>query len=81
MPTGEHEFVTEGMLWPAVVVAQPAELRPGQMRSDIVGRVRQRPAKMSGLGIIAEQHQGHTGHIPDVFEPLPVVCRRQWLNR
>ena len=40
------------------------------MRRHVVRRVGQRPAEMAGLRIVAEQHQGHAGHVPDVFETV-----------
>ena len=70
MAAGEHEFVAEGMLRAAVVVAHSAQLRPGQVRRHVVGSTRQRTAEMPRLGIISEQHQGHAGHVPDVFHSL-----------
>ena len=81
VPTGEHEFVTEWMLGTTVVIAQPTEFWPCQMGRHVVRRIRQRPAKMSCLGIIPEQHQGHAGHVPDVLKALSVIVHLQWLHR
>src|SRR5579863_887334 len=55
------------MLGTAVVVAHSTQLRPSQMRRHVVRGARQRPAKVPRLGVIPEQHQGHAGHVPDVF--------------
>ena len=54
MPTSEHEFVAERMFGLAVVIAQPPELRPGQVERNVVRCVGQWPAKMAGLGIVPE---------------------------
>ena len=70
MAGGEHELVAVGMLRPAVVVAQAAELRPGQVHRDVVRRIGERPAEVAGLRVIPEQGQGHARHEPDVLEPL-----------
>ena len=56
MPTSEHEFIAERMLGLAVVIAQPPQLRPGQMHRHVVRCVGQRPTKMARLGIVPEQH-------------------------
>ena len=77
---GQHELVAEGMLGTAVVVAHAAQFRPGQVRRDVEGRVGQRPAEVPGLRIIPEQHQGHAGHVPDVFQAFPVERRVQRFN-
>jgi hypothetical protein len=79
--TSEHEFVAEGMFGLAVVIAQPSQLRPGQMERDVIGCVGQRPAKMARLGIVPEQHQGHAGHIPDVLKALVLIVHLEWLYR
>ena len=65
-----------GMLGTAIVVAQAAELRPHQMDRHVVGRVGQRSAEVPGLRIVAQQHQGHAGHEPDVFQALLVLARQ-----
>ena len=77
MAGGEHELVAVGMLRAAVVVAKAAELRPGQMHRDVVGRIGERPAEVAGLRVIAEQGQGHARHEPDVLEPLFVFGIQQ----
>ena len=75
VPAGEHELVAIGMLGTAIIVAQAAQLRPGQMDRHVVRRIRQRSAKVPGLGIIPQQHQRHAGHEPDVFQAFAVVGR------
>ena len=81
MPACEHELVAERMLGLAVVVAQSAQLRPGQMHGNVERRVGQRPAKMPCLRIVPEQHQGHAGHVPDVLKALTIVVHLEWLYR
>ena len=81
MAAGEHELVAVRMLGPPVVEPQAAELRPGQMRRDVVRRVRQRSAEVPGLRVVAQQHQRHAGHEADVFQALPVVGRVQPFER
>ena len=71
----QHELVAVRMLGAPVVVAEPAELGPGQVRRDVERRVGQRAAEMPGLGIVAEQGEGHAGHVADVFQAAPVVGR------
>ena len=80
MSGGHHEFVAVGMLGPAVVVAQAAQFRPRQVQRHVVRRVRQRPAEMAGLGIVAEQDQRHAGHVSDIFEILEVLGGEQWFR-
>ena len=77
MAAGEHELVAEGMLGAAIVVAQAAEFGPGEMGGHVKGRIGQRSAEMTGLRIVAEQHQGHAGHVPDVFQAFAVKRRGQ----
>ena len=36
---------------------------------------------MTGLRIVAKEHQGHAGHEPDILETLPLVFRGQLRNR
>ena len=76
-----HELVGKGVLGPAVIIAHAAMVRAGQMRRHIEGRIGQRPAKMSGLGIVPQKGQGHAGHEPDIFHPRAVVwahCNRRY---
>ena len=80
MAAGEHELVAIGVLGTAIVVAQAAEVGPGQVHGDVVGRVGERPAEMAGLGIVAEQDQRHAGHEADVFQAFAVVGEAQRLN-
>ena len=75
VPAGQHELVAEGMLGTAVIVAQAAEFRPGEMGRDVVRRVGERSAEMAGLGIVPQQDQRHAGHEPDVFQTFAVVGR------
>src|SRR5215510_3492410 len=63
------------MLGAPVVIAEPAQLRPNQVRRDVEWRVGQRAAEMPGLGIVAEQREGHAGHVADVFQAAPLVGR------
>ena len=70
---GEHELVAVGMLRPAIVVAQAAKLRPGQVHRDVVRRIGERPAKVARLSVIPEQGQGHACHEPDVLEPMLIL--------
>ena len=76
----QHELVAEGMLRAPVIVTQSAQFRSGKMRRDVEGRVRQRAAEMARLGIIPQQHQGHAGHVPDVFQAFPAERHIQWFN-
>ena len=69
----QHELVAVRMLGAPVVVAEPAQLGPGQVRRDVERRVGQRAAEMPGLGIVAEQGESHAGHVADVFQAAPVV--------
>ncbi len=46
---GEHELVAVGMFRTPVVVPQAAELRPGEVHRDVVGRIGKRPAEVAGL--------------------------------
>ena len=56
------------MLWPTVIVTQPAIFRTGQMRRNVVRGVCERSAEMPGLRVISEQDQGHAGHVSNVVE-------------
>ena len=76
----QHELVAVGMFGTAIVVAQAAEIGTGQMHGDVVGRVGQRSAEMPGLGVVAEQDQGHAGHEADVFQTLAIVGQVQRFN-
>ena len=78
---GEHELVAEGMLGAAIVVAQATELGSGEVRGDVEGRVGEGSAEVPGLRVVAEQHQGHAGHVPDVFETFPAERHVQRFNR
>ena len=78
--TREHELVAVGMLRPPVVEAQSTEIGTGQVRRHVVGRVGQWAAKVPGLRIVAQEHEGHARHEPHVFETLPVVRRGQGFN-
>jgi hypothetical protein len=72
MAGGEQELVTVGMLRAPVVEVQAAALATGEVGDDVEWRVRERAAKMTGLRVIAQQHQGHARHEPDVFQPVDV---------
>ena len=61
------------MLGTSIVEVQPAAVATGEMRDDVERRVGQRPAEMSGLRVVAEQHQRHARHEADVFELLLVA--------
>ena len=52
----EHKAVGVGMLGAAVVKAQAAQFGAREVGRHGVGRVRQRPAEVAGLGIVAQQH-------------------------
>jgi hypothetical protein len=78
---GEHELVAEGMLRTAIVVAEAAEFGSGEMRGDIEGRVGEGSAEVAGLGVVAEEHEGHAGHVPDVFETFAAKRHVQRFNR
>ncbi len=86
MAGGEHELVAVGVLRAAIVVAKAAEIGAGQMHGDVVGRVGERAAEVPGLGVVAQEHQGHARHAPDVFQVLAIGCaqpagrRRRNLN-
>ena len=67
----QHELVAEGMLGTPVIVTQSAQFRSREMRRHVKGRVGQRSAEVPGLRIVPEQHQGHAGHVPDVFQAFP----------
>ena len=75
MAGGEHELIGIWMLGPAVIVPEATRLGSGEVGRDIERCVSQRTAEMARLGIIAEQRQGHAGHVPDIFKLLPL--RRQ----
>ena len=77
VPAGEHELVAIGMLGTAIIVAQPAQFRPGEVYRDVVRGIRQGSAEMPRLGIVPQQHQRHAGHEPDVFHAFAVVGRRE----
>ncbi len=72
MARGEHELVAIRMLRAPIVVVQPAPVAAREVRDDVERRVRQRPAEMAGLRVVAEQHQCHAGHEADVFELLQI---------
>ena len=78
---GHHESVAVGMLGTPVIVAQPAEVRPGEVQRDIVRRVRQRSAEMAGLGIIAQHDQRHAGHVSDIFDVLEILGGQRRFRR
>ena len=80
VPAGEHELVGVGVLGPPIVEPQSAQLRAGEMHGDVVRGVCQRPAEMSCLRVVPEQHEGHARHEPHVFHPLAIVGRVQRLN-
>ena len=73
---GEHEAVGVGVLRAAVVVPQPAQLRPNQMGRDGVGRIGERPAEVSGLGVVAQQNERHRREKAHVFDALLVIIRQ-----
>ena len=56
------------MLGTADVIAQAAAFRAQKMGGDVEGRIGQRAAEVTGLGVVAQQHQGHAGHEPDIFK-------------
>ena len=70
---GQHELVAIRMLGTSIVVVQPAAVATGEMRDDVERRVGQGPAEMSGLRVVAEQHQRHAGHEADVLELLQIA--------
>ena len=72
---GEHELVAVGMLGAAVIEAEPSPVGAGQMCRDIERRVCQGPAKMSRLGVVAQEHERHAGHEAHVFQ-LSEIARR-----
>ena len=72
---GQQQLVAERVLGPPVVVAQAAVLRPGQVQSDVVGRIGQRAAEVAGLLVVAQQRQRHGGEEAHVLEALAVVVR------
>ena len=76
----QHEFVAEGMFGTPVIVAQAAQFRSREMGCHVEGRVGQWSAEVPGLRIVPEQHQGHAGHVPDVFQAFPVKWRLQRFN-
>ena len=78
VPCGQHELVAVGMFRTAVIVAQPAQIRPRQVHRDVIRRISQRPAKVPRLGIVAEHGQGHAGHVPDIFQILQILRRQQF---
>ena len=51
---GEHEPVGVWMLGSAVVISETAEVGPDEVRRYGVGRVGERSAEVSGLGVVAE---------------------------
>src|SRR5262249_34961227 len=67
------ELVAVGMFRAAIVVVKTAAFAASQMRGDVERRVGERPAKMSGLRVVAEQDQRHARHETDVFELLLVA--------
>ena len=73
---GEHEAVGVGMLGAAVVVSQPAQLRAYQVGGDCVGRIGERPAEVSRLGVVAQQNERHRREKADVFDAPPVIIRQ-----
>ena len=56
----------------AVVVPQAAELGPDQMQGDVVRRVGKRPAEVTGLGVVTQQHQGHARHEANIFDAVAI---------
>ena len=77
----QHELVGVGVLRSPVVEAQAARGRTRQMGGHVEGRVRGRPAEVPGLRVVPEQRQRHAGHVPDVFESLPLRWRRRSTGR
>ena len=73
VPARQHEAVAIRMLRPSVVVSQRPVLRAAQVQRHVVRRIGQRPAEVPRLGVIAQQHQGHGGYEPNVFQSVPVV--------
>ena len=72
---GEHELVAVGMFGTAVIEAEPSPVGAGEMRRDIERRVCQGAAKMSRLGVVAQEHERHAGHEAHVFQ-LSEIARR-----
>ena len=70
---GEQELVAERMLRATVVVAQAPVFGAREVQGDVVGRVRQRSAEVTGLLVVAEQRQGHGRQKAHVLEALAVV--------
>ena len=73
VPAGQHEAVAKRVLGPAIVISQRAVLGSAEMQGHVVWRIGQRPAEVAGLGVVAQQHQRHRGHEPNVFDPIAVV--------
>ena len=73
---GEHESVGVGVFRAAVVVAQPAQLRPYQVRRDGVGRIGERAAEVSRLRVVAQENQRHRREKAHVLDALPVIIRQ-----
>ena len=71
---GEQQLVAEGMLRTPVVVAQAAVLGACQVQGDVVGRIGQRSAEVTGLLVVAKQRQGHGRQKAHVLEALAVVA-------
>ena len=77
----QHELVAEGMFGAPVIVTQAAELRAGEVRGYVEWGVGERSAEVAGLRIVPQQHQGHAGHVPDVFEAFPAEGHVQRFDR
>src|SRR5215469_14929856 len=73
MAAGQHELVAVRMFGSSIVVAETAQFGAHEVRRHIERRVRQRPAEVPGLRVVAEQREGHAGHEADVFQSLPLV--------
>ena len=70
---GQHELVAIRVLGASIVEVQAASIAAGEMRDDVERRIGQGSAEMSGLRVVAEQHQRHGGHEADVLELLQVA--------
>ncbi len=77
----QHELVAVRMLGVPVIVPEAAQLGPDQVRGDVERRVGEGAAEVPGLGVVAQQGQGHAGHEADVFEPAPLVGKSRCLVR
>ena len=72
----KHKSVGVGMLRMAVVIAQSAHIRPRQVQRHGVGRVCQRPAEVSGLRVVAQQHQRHSREEAHILHSALIVLRQ-----